>query len=181
MSFTPLVVREQGRLGSKPPVWVLTEPLTYVDPDGREHTATEGMDTDFASVPFFVQWLVPRTGRHNKAAVIHDHLWDEAAEGRFDRSDADRVFRLALAELGVSFIRRWMMWTAVRQGGLVQSPRGRWPFGDILAVVFITVLFVPIVVPASVVVVLARSVLWLLDLLPTLITRRRPPAGDEAA
>ncbi len=33
-----------------------------------------GFQTDFESVPWWAQWLVPRAGRSLRAAVIHDYL-----------------------------------------------------------------------------------------------------------
>jgi hypothetical protein len=75
-----------------------------------------GFVTDFASVPGLFTWLVPRYGRFTKAAILHDFLCDEAKEGRFIRSQADGIFRRVMRELGVGFIRRWVMWAAVRLG-----------------------------------------------------------------
>ena len=171
MPFSELVVREQVQPDGGRPRWVLVEPLRYVAPDGTDYVAEEGFDTDFASVPFFVEWLVPRSGRHNKAAVTHDKLWRLADAREFDRGKADFVFRGALKELGVSFIRRWMMWTAVRQGSLAARPIGRWTVADAVGVVGIMLLFSPIVVPTSIVVVGARAVLWILDVVPSAFSR----------
>jgi hypothetical protein len=67
-------------------------------------------------VPGLFTWLVPRYGRFTKAAILHDFLCDEAKEGRFIRSQADGIFRRVMRELGVGFIRRWVMWAAVRLG-----------------------------------------------------------------
>ena len=106
---TALVVRENTDTGT----WVLERDLIYV---ARWETfvVPTDFDTNFASVPRPLWWLVPRYGRHTKAAVIHDWLWDEARAGRFSKADADGIFRRAMRELGVGFVRRWMMWAAVR-------------------------------------------------------------------
>lgn len=73
--------------------------------------------SDLASVPFFLTWLVPRGGLHTPAALLHDAFIpskDEPASyrppGTVDRREADAIFRDALGELGVPFIRRWLMW-----------------------------------------------------------------------
>lgn len=96
--------------------FLLVDDLTY---QGRTDTFTvpAGTRTDFATVPAAVTWLVPRYGVYTRAAILHDHLCIEAHASRFDRRDADGVFRRVLRELGVSHPRRWLMWAAVRVGG----------------------------------------------------------------
>jgi Protein of unknown function (DUF1353) len=94
--------------------WELVERLSY---RGRwdEWTVPPHFRTDFASVPRIVTWLIPRYGRFTKAAIIHDYLCAvEVRRGTISRADADGVFRRALRELGVAFLRRWLMWAAVR-------------------------------------------------------------------
>jgi len=66
--------------------------------------------TDLTSVPQLLTWLVPKSGRHLPAALIHDAMVDDS---RFDRFEADRIFRDGMGDLEVGFIRRWLMWTAV--------------------------------------------------------------------
>ncbi len=106
---TDLVVKENTNTGT----WVLQQDLVY-EARWETFTVPAGFDTNFASVPRPLWWLVPRYGRHTKAAVVHDWLWHEAREGRFDKCDADGIFRRAMRELRVGFVRRWMMWAAVR-------------------------------------------------------------------
>ena len=67
--------------------------------------------TDLASVPGFLLWLVPRYGVHTLAALLHDQLVNDPSKG--GRIEADTIFRDALGELGVPWIRRWIMWAAV--------------------------------------------------------------------
>jgi Protein of unknown function (DUF1353) len=100
--------------------WKLVAPLIY---QGRTDVfeVPRGAETDFASVPFPFQWLIPKTGRYNKAAVLHDYLWRHMELTGISRSDADGVFRRALAELDVPFLRRWTMWAAVRVASLTRS------------------------------------------------------------
>lgn len=92
--------------------WKLVESLRY---SGNRETfvVPAGFETDFASVPRAFVWLIPTYGRYTKAAILHDFLCEEAKVGRFDRDDADGLFRRAMRELGVSFLRRWIMWGAV--------------------------------------------------------------------
>lgn len=84
--------------------------------------AHPGFRTDLASVPWLFTWLVPRTGAHLPAALLHDGLVGDA-EGESSyrstdghvvaRDQADRVFRDALADAGTGVVRRWLVWTAV--------------------------------------------------------------------
>ena len=81
--------------------------------------------TDFASVPRVFVWFIPRYGRYTKAAILHDYLCGTAVPaGRVSRIEADGIFRQAMRELGVPFLRRWIMWAAVRLGALT-NPAGR--------------------------------------------------------
>jgi hypothetical protein len=78
----------------------------------------EGYVTDFASIPGFAQWLISPFGKHAEAAVIHDWLYTlgKPRDGKA-RKQADRVFRRALKLVGVGFVRRNIMYYAVRMGG----------------------------------------------------------------
>ena len=46
--------------------------------------------TDLASVPQLLTWLVPTSGKHLPAALVHDALVDDPA---IDRYEADALFR----------------------------------------------------------------------------------------
>lgn len=94
--------------------WALQRYLIY---KGKTQTfcIPKGYVTDFASVPWFLQWFVPRTGVWTLAAVLHDWLITHGIpEGLVSSRDADGIFRRVLREEGVGFIRRWLMWAAVR-------------------------------------------------------------------
>lgn len=88
---------------------------------GRRHIAVavpKGYVTDFASIPGWIQWLIAPFGRHSEAAVVHDWLYTLGTKGdRKARKLADLTFRRALAIVGVKFIRRNLMYWAVRIGG----------------------------------------------------------------
>jgi hypothetical protein len=76
-------------------------------------------------VPRAFVWFLPRYGRYTKAAILHDHLWRAAVPaGELTLPDADGIFRRAMRELEVPFLRRWLMWAAVRLGALTK-PGGR--------------------------------------------------------
>jgi len=80
-----------------PTCWALVEPVVY---RGRWETWTvpAGFETDFASVPRLVVWLLPTYGLYTKAAILHDFL---LAEPSVTRTDADGLFRRSMGELGV--------------------------------------------------------------------------------
>jgi Protein of unknown function (DUF1353) len=88
----------------------LLEPFVYVDRKGRRHEIRDEIlgETDLASVPWFMWWFVASYGRQTPAVLVHDQLVDT-----IDRKYADWVLRTALKELGFSYLRRWLVWSAV--------------------------------------------------------------------
>lgn len=129
-------------------------------------TVPVGTRTDFASVPRPLIWFLPRYGSYTMAAVLHDYLWKVwAAQGRMDWVDADGIFCRALRELEVPFLRRWLMWAAVRWAALLQ-PRGRigW-FREGWKVVLLSLLALSVVAPPAVVIVGALAVFYILEFL----------------
>lgn len=97
--------------------WILLHPIVWeVDELDAGHeviTVPAGFETDLASVPRLLWPAIPPHGRHGAAAVLHDWLYKQ----RRPRAWADRQFRLALAALGVRWVKRWAMWFGVRIGG----------------------------------------------------------------
>jgi uncharacterized protein DUF1353 len=112
--LTELVVKDVGDFD-----WKVMSPLRY-EGSSQCFEIPAGAETDFASVPVLFQWLIPRSGRYTKAAVLHDHLWRTPIDG-VSKGDADGVFRRCMAELDVPFLRRWVMWSGVRLGSLWKS------------------------------------------------------------
>jgi hypothetical protein len=88
----------------------LLKGFSYTDPRGETHDIDPGGvgESDLASVPWILWWFVASYGRHTRAALVHDQLVDQ-----IERHLADRVFRDALKEAGVRWMRRWLIWTAV--------------------------------------------------------------------
>ena len=168
MAFTgDVVVRElSGADGSR---WQLVEPLSYA---GQRETfvVPAGFTTDFASVPQALTWLVPRYGRYTKAAILHDYLWGLCRKGQFDWADADGLLRRAMCELDVPFLRRWLMWGAVRLAAIVtRQPSSLWTqgVGALAALLVVTIPGIAYVAtPVLVVVVftavfaVAESIVW---------------------
>src|SRR4029450_2967495 len=78
-----------------------------------------GQGTDFAPLPRPFIWFLPRYGAYTMAAILHDYLWRvRAATGKMRWIPPDGVFRKAIRELRVPFLRRWIMWGAVRWAAL---------------------------------------------------------------
>ena len=143
--------------------WELVEPVTY---EGNTDTfvVPAGFETDFASVPRVFVWLLPRYGKYTKAAILHDWLCARVRAGTFDRADADGLFRRSMRELGVPFVRRWMMWAAVRWGA---GPRSLLSpgIGQLLLVLLVTAPAIVLLVAPAVIIVAAMALFWLVELL----------------
>jgi len=121
----------------------LATPLTFTVKIGTDRPETpdvngrimcivpDGFLTDFASVPWFLAWIVPPYGRGwTKPAILHDFLYSET--GNCSRFLADSLFREAMYSEGVPFWRRALMYYAVRicgrtswrkRSGFVQHPK----------------------------------------------------------
>jgi hypothetical protein len=72
--------------------------------------------TNLASVPAAMTWFVGPYGVHTPAALLHDRLIGETAVPGVSDRDADSFFRFMLEALGVRFLQRWLMWSAVAFG-----------------------------------------------------------------
>ena len=125
----------------------LGELLVPADPDFR---------TDLTSVPALFTWLVPKTGAHLPAALLHDALvagrddptsYVSTAGHEVDRVEADRIFRDAMADTGTGVIRRWIVWTAVTVATIFVgravpwTPAKHWSYRIAAAVTIVTILW----------------------------------------
>jgi hypothetical protein len=131
--------------------------------------------TDFASVPRAFVWFIPRYGRYTPAAILHDYLCREEVPGRISRLEADGIFRQAMRELGVPFLRRWIMWAAVRLGALTSVDGRKDWWREAWRVALIALLALPIVAPAAIVILITIPVFYIFERLvwlPLEIARR---------
>ncbi|HEX8804253.1 MAG TPA: DUF1353 domain-containing protein [Acidimicrobiales bacterium] len=143
--------------------WEVRKDLCYRGNEQR-WTVPAGSGTDFASVPRVLVWFLPRYGRYTKAAILHDFLWrHKAVTGEISWVDADGTFRRAMRELGVPFLRRWMMWSAVRWAALFK-PGGRtgW-LKESWRVVLVSLVALPFVVPPAAVILVTLLVFLLFE------------------
>lgn len=145
--------------------WKVLRALTY-------YASTEvfevpvGEHTDFASVPREFVWFIPRYGRYTKAAILHDYLCSVCVPAhRVSRIEADGIFRQAMRKDDVPFLRRWIMWAAVRLGALTNSAgREKW-WTEAWRVVLIAAVALPVITPAAVVIVISFLVFYLIEFL----------------
>ena len=128
-----------GKDGKRREVFFLRRRIAYRDRHCGEIIVPpryKCFPTDLTSVPTLFTWLVPRTGAHLPAALLHDGLvWNKdesktyiSTEGKeINRVEADRIFRDGMADTGTPLVRRWLVWTAVTLATMVSgdgtSPR----------------------------------------------------------
>ena len=84
-------------------------------------TVPVGFETDFASIPRIFRIIIPKLGRWNKAAVLHDYAYQTQT---MTRKQADDLFRDSMKGLGVLAWKINIMYWAVRIGGWM-AWRGR--------------------------------------------------------
>ncbi len=107
--------------------WLLARPLVW---EGRSQffVIMGGFETDFASIPKPVRWLLDSSGGNSEAAVLHDAVWRESQRevgARVDPWDADGMFRSSLRDTGSIALTRGLMWFAVRAAAMVHGRFGR--------------------------------------------------------
>lgn len=144
--------------------WKTTQPLEIAVHNDKFEVAEDFL-TDLVSVPNIFAWFIPRAGRYARAAVLHDSLWDRASRDLYDRRQADKYFRLAMQIDGVDFLRRWIMWAAVRLGSLtkVGGKKGWWK--DAPAVAMIMMIAIPIVAPPAALILVSSLVFYVFEMI----------------
>lgn len=146
--------------------WRLLAPLVWTGTKGDTFRVPMGFVTDFASVPRFLHWLVSPYGAYTRAAVLHDWLlvslakWSQGemtSDGisgtpPANSRDCDGIFRRVMQDLGVSWPKRWIMWSAVRAAALFNSRRayGRHFLADSPKVFGMFLLAAPIILPGAI-------------------------------
>jgi hypothetical protein len=69
-------------------------------------------ETDFASIPRYLSWLVSRYGPHTPAALVHDQLVSGGMPYR-ERRAADDLFLTIMRQIDVPPVSARLMWAAV--------------------------------------------------------------------
>ncbi|HKB41289.1 MAG TPA: DUF1353 domain-containing protein [Gemmataceae bacterium] len=145
--------------------WEVLRALVY-HATSEDFEVPVGEHTDFASVPRVFVWFIPRYGRYTKAAILHDYLCSKVVPAHtISRIEADGIFRQAMRELGVPFLRRWIMWAAVRLGALTNSAgREKW-WTEAWRVALVAAIALPVVAPAAAVIAVSFLVFYFIELL----------------
>ena len=109
-------------------LWVLAKDWS-VSVDGRTFKIPEGFTFDLASIPRLM-WVVPGFAPFElstAAPLLHDFIYRYRGLMPVGviiyRAQADRFFRLIMAEEGVGRVRRNLAWLAVRVGGWISWRR----------------------------------------------------------
>lgn len=95
---------------------------------------TRTFRSDLTSVPWLFTWLVPKTGLHLPATLLHDGLVHPPGHPTYVstdghvvlRSEADRVLRDAMADAGTPLLRRWLVWSAVTTATMLSGSGTGW-------------------------------------------------------
>jgi Protein of unknown function (DUF1353) len=145
--------------------WETLRALTYhVTREDFEVLARER--TGFASVARMFVWFITRYGRYAKAVILRDYLCSVAVPAdRIGRIDADGIFPQAMRELDVSFLRRWIMWAPVRLGALTNTAGRKKLWTEAWYAALIAAVALPIIAPATAVILVTLSVHYLVELL----------------
>jgi hypothetical protein len=89
----------------------LVQPFFYYSEEGQILVIPAGIDTDFASIPRGLRWLIPRVGDHAMAAVMHDWLCEYKV---VPRKEADKLFLEGMRTSEVNWLKRRTMYFGVR-------------------------------------------------------------------
>ncbi|KKK88680.1 hypothetical protein LCGC14_2740720 [marine sediment metagenome] len=90
--------------------------------DGQETVkfiVRKGFTTDLASIPRVARSIIPQVGRHIQPAIVHDWAYEDHTD--LTRAEADMLFLEGMKAVGMPWLRRNVMYAAVRAFG-----RGLW-------------------------------------------------------
>jgi hypothetical protein len=96
--------------------WMLRCTMAYTRIAGSAYTiaVSDGFISDYASVPSYLRGVLSSYAQYAQASVLHDFLyWEQTCK----KEEADRLFRLAMAQDGVGSATRWVFYWAVRLAG----------------------------------------------------------------
>ncbi|MDQ2637706.1 MAG: DUF1353 domain-containing protein [Actinomycetota bacterium] len=155
--------------------WRTTQPLTF-DGFNRDFEVPQDFPTDLVSVPGVVAWFIPRAGRYARAAVLHDYLWRHPERTGCDRRGADYRFRRQMQRDGVSLLRRWIMWAAVRMSAILQGKGGAGWGKDVPGALALLVLVaLPVVLLPGAAILTSTVVFWVLETIVALVVPDESP------
>jgi hypothetical protein len=104
--------------------WRLLQPLVF---ESKRYAgifvSPDGFETDYASIPQWLHWLFPKSGKHNRAAVLHDACYAgvtttlSGLPQHVVKSVADALFLEAMQADGVEPWRARIMYVGVELFG----------------------------------------------------------------
>jgi hypothetical protein len=107
--------------------WVIMRGFGYMHGPPDAQNAIDipiGFQTDFASVPWIFQWLIPKWGKYGNAAIVHDWLyWNQSSQ--YPREVSDGVFLEAMGIMRVDVFRKHVIYIAVRLMGRLAWMRNK--------------------------------------------------------
>lgn len=118
-----IIVKYREAETDKPDWWELHLPVRQMLSDGTEIEVQAGYVTDFASVPPLFWSVIPPVGKYNRAALVHDYLYDlqykQAEKGGYEaRKFCDEEFlRIANLSNPKGSVRHYLMFVFVRLFG----------------------------------------------------------------
>jgi hypothetical protein len=122
--YNKIVVMYREAPTDKADWWELYEPFETTLSDGSVILVPAGYVTDFASVPMLLWSFFPPIGKYNRAALVHDYLYDlqykqkELGE-QAARKFADEQFLYLANEINPqASIRHYIMYWMVRVFGV---------------------------------------------------------------
>ena len=98
-------------------LWRLHDDFGYVAKDGTAYYVPKGFLTDFASVPPVLDHILFRTGEYDRAAVIHDRLYQTHNTLGITRKRADDILLEAMDLCAVNWVQKQVIYWGVRIGG----------------------------------------------------------------
>lgn len=97
--------------------WQLQHEVRYITKDGRVIYIPAGFITDFASIPWvFRRLFQPATGKHRKAAVVHDWIF-RTADSPFTFEEANEIFNDIMILSKTENWKRTLIYNGVKFGG----------------------------------------------------------------
>ena len=93
---------------------LVQELVYYSEILGRDIVVPVGFDTDFASIPKLLRWLIDVNGKHRKAAVVHDFLCVYGKSLDIPQRTTDAIFNEAMGVVEVRPTQRYPMYWGVR-------------------------------------------------------------------
>ena len=109
--LAPLVITPIGR-----GMWKLWEDFGYETNADEEINIYKGFVTDGYSVPWIFRSFLSPLSQYPCPAVLHDFLY---AEGLYSRHECDRIFEEAMQCVGMCWLRRKLIYYAVRLGSWI--------------------------------------------------------------